>query len=318
MVPSFIVFCLLSIECYQDPINSGTSNATSINENVIVSHACNTSAWQEYIYHYRLPGNESKPIFLFVVNFHFPFYEKVNFIVNQFFVEFRKRYVIDFDVILLGPKEDKERRIISNGLAQNGHYSYHSLTVAYDQLCLKERCFYKGFFLINDDSYIDPLFLSTYDLSQSWSEPSRIVNYTERWLWYKRNNTQKISFRQAYENALRTLLYTEDGKECGLHNKSNWRRGYSDAFYIVARDMPRWYRMMLVMKKNYVFLEMAVPTVNWCLTKNQFIDCNHGAMLDKFSCVHMHPVKYRKPNMTDFSLQRMDHLNMKDTPPRDY
>ena len=67
MVPSFIVFCLLSIECYQDPINSGTSNATSINENVIVSHACNTSAWEEYIYHYRLPGNETTIMKLLVL-----------------------------------------------------------------------------------------------------------------------------------------------------------------------------------------------------------------------------------------------------------
>ena len=306
------------------PVASKNASVSTIKPSVAVtyktysSHAYNTSAWQKYIHHYRLPGNKSKSVFLFVVNFHFPFYDKVGFILNTYFVKFRKLYIKDFDVILVGPKEDKAKRVISNGLPGKGYYSYHTLSLVYNQLCLKEKCFYDGFFLMNDDSCIDPRFLSAYDLSQSWNEPYESVNYSVYWYWYKIKNEEGITFRRSYEKSIKMLLKTKDGKECDLANRSNWKKGYSDAFYIVAADMPRWYRMMLIMKKYYVFLEMAVPTVNWCLTKNEFIDCNHGAMLDRLTCVHMHPVKYRQPNMMKLCLQRMDHLNMKDTPPRRY
>ena len=281
------------------------------------SHALDNSAWEKYIHHYRIPGNETKGVFLFVVNFHFHAYEKADFIVNEYFVEFRKRYIMDFDVILLGPGGDSQRGVISNGLPELGFYSYHTLTVAYEQLCIKEKCFYKGFFLINDDSYIDPLLLSTYDLTKSWSEPSLVVNYKVRWHWSHRNVHGK-TYIVSYENAIKELLETNYAKDCRLRNYHNLRRGYSDAFYIVAKDMPKWHKMMLVMKKHYVFLELAVPTVNWCLTKKEFIDCNHGKMLERYTCVHMHPVKYRQPNMTNFALLRLDHLNMDDTPPRRY
>lgn len=281
------------------------------------SHALNNSAWQKYIHHYRIPGNETKGVFLFVVNFHFHAYEKIDFILNKYFVEFRKRYIMDFDVVILGPGGDRQRGVISNGLPELGFYSYHTLTITYEQLCMKEKCFYKGFFLINDDSYIDPRFLSSYNLSQSWTEPTVIVNHKDPWHWSHRNLHGK-TYTVSYENAVKELLQTKDGKQCRLNNRHNWRRGYSDAFYIVKEDMPKWHRMMLVMKKHYVFLELAIPTVNWCLTKNEFIDCNHGKMLDRYTCVHMHPVKYRQPNMMEFSLLRMDHLNMNDTPPRRY
>ena len=90
----------------------------------------------------------------------------------------------------------------------------------------------------------------------------------------------------------------------------------ADFFYLVATDMPAYYEMIFVMKKHRVFLEMATPTVNWCLTRNKVENCNHGPMKNRRKCVHMHPVKLRQEGMKEFMMQRLHHLNLDRAPPR--
>lgn len=297
----------------QTPANQQTKKRTPYR-----SHVNGTSAWQHYIHRYRSSYSPSASVILFVVNYHYAQYEAVNFITNTYFTSFRKRYILDFDVIVLGPEEKNGLKVKSNGLPPYGHFSYHTLSVVYHQLCMIETCNYVGFFFMNDDSYIDPKLLTKYDLSLSWTEPSKVINYKSRWNWFKRKNMKGVLYPDAFNNAIKILLNTQEGKECKFDDHHNLRRGFGDAFYIAAKDMPRWYNMMTIMKQEYVFLEMAVPTVNWCLTKNFLDDCNHGKMKNRLTCVHMHPVKYRKSSNRALCLDRLDHKNMKRTPPRYY
>lgn len=297
------------------PPSSSTPTVSQTNR----SHYNHTSQWESFIHHYRIsPITESSTLLLFVVNFHEPHYEETSFILNQYFVEFRKRFMIDYDVILVGPWEDKKKTVKGTHLPLYGHYSYYSLAYVYYHLCIVESCSYYGFFYMNDDSYIDPRFLSKYDLTKSWSEPSTVYRTNCRWMWNKKNNIKNVPYKQAFYDAVKELKALPIAKNCHLENAYNHRRGFADAFYLILSDMPKWYEMIMIMKNHYVFLEVAAPTVNWCITRNAINDCNHGKMKNRRKCVHVHPVKYRMPNMKEYCLKRLDHLNLDTAPPRMY
>ena len=114
-----------------------------------------TSAWEPYIFHYTA-GIPTPTLFLFVVNFHEPRYAPVRFLSTQYFPLFRRHFLFDFDVVFLGPWENRGDRVLSHHLPIHGHFSYRSLAIAYEQLCVREACRYASFVLMNDDSYLDP------------------------------------------------------------------------------------------------------------------------------------------------------------------
>ena len=280
------------------------------------SHANHTSSWEKYIRHIQAGPFPTVTKLLVVVNFHEPRYESITFLESTFFPAFRTKFPIDFDVVFLGPWEDKKHLVIPNHIPIHGHLSYHSLWVAYNLLCVVEQCSYFGFLFMNDDSYIDPEFLIQYDLRQSWTEGSQHMVVNKRWMWYTKKNDKGVLYKDAFANAIKELEQSSWNERCHFDNPANHRRGMADFFYLVAADMPAYYEMSFVMKKHRVFLEMAAPTVNWCLTHNKVDNCNHGPMKNRKTCVHMHPVKLRQQGMKEFMMQRLHHLNLDKAPPR--
>ena len=269
--------------------------------------------WEKYIFHYRVSPNHHTPhLYLFIVNFHWVNYRQVPFIRDTYFPKFLSYFQSDFDVVIVGPKTNEERLVIGNGLPQGGYYSYYGMPYIYHLLCEQRSCNYDGFLFMNDDSYIDPQFLKSYNLSMSWSEPSVVCNprRKRRWRWPFNKNNVGIPFYIAYENAIKTLQREEVGKLCNFKNVDNNRRGYSDAFYLARKDVKVFNRIATVMFENSVFLEMATPSAMWCVTHSFFNDCNHGRMKNREECVHMHPVKYSKRKMRQLAMNRLDHVNM--------
>ena len=269
--------------------------------------------WEKYIFHYRVSPNHHTPhLYLFIVNFHWVNYRQVPFIRDTYFPKFLSYFQSDFDVVIVGPKTNEERLVIGNGLPQGGYYSYYGMPYIYHLLCEQRSCNYDGFLFMNDDSYIDPQFLKSYNLSMSWSEPSVVCNPRRngRWRWPFNKNNVGIPFYIAYENAIKTLQREEVGKLCNFKNVDNNRRGYSDAFYLARKDVKVFNRIATVMFENSVFLEMATPSAMWCVTHSFFNDCNHGRMKNREACVHMHPVKYSKRKMRQLAMNRLDHVNM--------
>ena len=172
---------------------------------------------------------------------------------------------------------------------------------------------------MNDDSYIDPQFLNSYNLSQSWNEKYTEYNpRKQRWGWYKARNANGITFRQAYDKAISILSKSSFGKACKFEKYYNQKRGFADAFYLTAQQVELYNKLIMVMYEQRVFLEMASPTVMWCLTYNMFDDCNHGKMKNRKTCVHLHPVKYRQGNNKKFAMMRLDHLNLGVVPKHQY
>ena len=72
------------------------------------------------------------------------------------------------------------------------------------------------------------------------------------------------------------------------------------------------------MYNKRAFLETASPTALWCVTQSFFDDCNHKAMKNLKTCVHLHPVKYSKRGMTNLVMKRVDHSNLSIRPITNY
>ena len=311
-----------SAASYHTPVPSSSSNSSSMLPHTPTSGKPSvdtlTSAWELFIRRYRAGSFTTVSKLLFVVNFHHAEYRAVSFLDQSFFPTYRKRFPLDFDVVILGPRRSLRYKVISNNTPRLGYYSYQSLWLAYHQLCVIESCSYEGFLYFNDDSYVDPTFLVTYDLTKSWTEPSRKVDTSNRWVRYYRKNKKGVRFLDAYRTAIKNLQKTEIGKKCHFENGTNLRKGFADFYYITKKDMPIYYELIPEMKRQNVFLEMAAPTVNWCFTHNFVINCNHGAMRNKLKCLHVHPVKIRNPKMQEYAMKRLYHLNMYETPIRSW
>ena len=181
-----------------------------------------------------------------------------------------------------------------------------------------EYCHYDSFVFMNDDSYVDPIFLLSYPLDMSLIEPSKAVSLSERWIWYKKKNIKNVPNAVAFGNAIEVLKNDPKWNKCQFSKPASKRRGFADFFVISKNDIQDYYEMSSVMIHHYVFLELAAPTINYCLTKKFIDDCNHGRMKNRRTCVHMHPVKYRLEDSETLALNRMLRKNMDAAPPRMY
>ena len=61
-----------------------------------------------------------------------------------------------------------------------------------DRFSRTERFDYKGYFLINDDSCIDPHQLNTMNLSSSFGEGRSRYNPESKWYWIQFKNERQI------------------------------------------------------------------------------------------------------------------------------
>ena len=107
---------------------------------------------------------------MFVVNYHFPRYDSVSFIEHDIYESFALNYPHDFDLVFIGPKGDKKHSVMNNGLPERGYYSYHSMRIILDTFTPEEGYKYAGYFLVNDDSCLQPILLSREDHGKAMRE----------------------------------------------------------------------------------------------------------------------------------------------------
>ena len=266
---------------------------------------------------HRFRTHNSSAIYLIIVNYHYGFYSSYSFLNESFFPRFAYHFHFDFDVVYFGPRYNETVWILCNRLPNRGFYSYHTVNVALAMFRDAAERPYAGYLLMNDDSYVDPQFLNSLNLSSSLSEPTKKYHNSGYWDWKIRSNSHGVRFPVALDRAIKLLKEDpEMNKTCQFSNPDNTRRGFSDFFYIAAADIDLFLKMSTVMYSQRVFLEMAVPTMMYCLTKETVIDCNHGKMPMRKTCVHMHPVKYSIRSMQKLALERLEHINMNRLPER--
>lgn len=261
---------------------------------------------------------KKKEIVLFVVNFHFILYSGAPFIEHEYFPEFAKHYKYDFDVIMIGPSANNENNIVVNRLPEKGYYSYHSLVVAYSLLSPTKGFHYKGYFLMNDDSCVDPTLLNTYDHSSNLGEHKNEWTRSRPWMWNVMKNQDGVLFPDALFNAMKQFESDEEvTKRCPFYQNRTFV-GWSDFFYVCERDMPFFLKLEEAMYKHLSFLELAVPNILACLNTTEVIDCNHGNMPQIENCVHVHPVKYSWNRNKKLCMRRLRREVMNDKPSISY
>ena len=257
---------------------------------------------------------KTREIYLFVINFHHTKYKAASFIRNEIYRLFADKYPYDFDLLLIGPKENSQLKIYGNRLFSKGYYAYHSMRIAINLFPPEAGYTYAGYFEANDDSCLQPTLLGKEDHSKAMSEVWFPWKNTPRWIWNSKVNKKKVHFSKAYLNAV-----TEIESKPTLHNlckvsSSQLRRGWGDFFYFPKSNLTTFLELESVMYKHYVFLENAVPFIMDCFKANVITDCNHGKMPDREVCPHLHPVKFTRSRERRICVNRIKGVKLSERP----
>ena len=256
----------------------------------------------------------SHNVYLFIVNYHHRNYTSALFIRNVVYSLFAIYYPYDFDLLLIGPTKNDKMGVSGNGLPTRGYYSYHSLTVAFKMFPRKCGYTYSGYFLANDDSCLQPILLGRENhniaLSESWFN---WTNYTH-WMWNWKLNSNGIKFSQAFFDAVEEISESPSMKALCKFNKTKLRKGWGDFFYIPKSKISSFLKLEKVMFEHKVFLESAVPFIMQCLEAKVIVNCNHGKMLQRENCVHLHPVKYSRSEEKSICINRITNISLIERP----
>ena len=270
---------------------------------------CIVDPRQRFIDHYN-ECNQSL-VYLIVVNYHWNMFASLPFLRDVYFPRFHQLFNYSFDVVYFAPSYRKNLRVVNNNLPTAGYYSYYSLSLAYRIFGRANEYDYAGFFFMNDDGFIDPLHLNMISLNESFSEPSEVnsPNKTKWWAWNK-NNTYGVTFKDAYYSTIDEIKHSRLESKCMLRESINHRRGYYDFAFITSRDIALYYELSLLFFKHRVFLELAGPTINWCLSHKTIDSCNHRFWKTVRTCVHLHPVKHTDKANEQLILDHINRRNM--------
>ena len=257
---------------------------------------------------------QTREVYLFVINFHHIKYGSASFIRNEIYRLFAYKYPYDFDLFLIGPKENSHLKIYGNRLFSKGYYAYHSMRVAIDLFPPEAGYTYAGYFEANDDSCLQPTLLGEENHNKAMSEVWFPWKNIRRWRWNYILNKKKIRFNKAYLSAVSEIKSNPSLHSLCKFNSPQLRRGWSDFFYFPKSNLTAFLELESVMYKHYVFLENAVPFIMNCLDANVIKDCNHGKMPDRKVCPHLHPVKFSRLNERKICLNRIMNITLLEMP----
>ena len=106
----------------------------------------------------------------------------------------------------MGPKGNNELKVLNNHLPPGGYYSYHSLHVALNTFKPELGYQYAGYFLVNDDSCLQPELLNKENHEKAMSEPIIVWRGDDNWIWNGRKNLMNELFSNAYYMAVKEMV----------------------------------------------------------------------------------------------------------------
>lgn len=232
------------------------------------------------------------PMYLFIFNYHWNNYVSYPFIKDTYIPYIRKTFKYKCKFVFYGPKKSNIYPIKGNDLEENGVYSYYTLVKAYNDTNVE----YDGYFLLNDDSFFDPIVFNKINISLDYTIVEGMgtfaANHTE-WLWPAAYNYKGITFRQAYTNVRNKICsenFTRYFKLCSFDINRNFH-GYADFFYVPNSLIKDYVYLFDLAYKEGMFLEMAV---NSLIYNSDFQELGKKcfSIHELGSCPHVHPVKF--------------------------
>lgn len=260
------------------------------------------------------PYSNTSKSYLFVFNFHWIKYSCFNYINNVYIPYIKRNFHHKCNFVFYGPNKSNIYPIKYNGLKENGFYSYYTIVKAY----YDESTIYDGYFLLNDDSFFDPIvfFKKGYNLTLPIIEAIGFMSSNlSSWSWPKKINYRGITFRQAFLNFIQNIcqrksIYGLKYSHCRLCNFNININigGYADFFYIPYSYISDYIILFDLAYKEGMFLEMAVSTIAYMF---KYVTlgkkCYYINLLG--SCPHIHPIKFSSKRNRDI-VQKYININI--------
>ena len=260
---------------------------------------------------------QSRSVYLFVINYHWPRYDSVSFIEHDIYESFALNYPHDFDLVIIGPRGNNTLLVFNNGLPKGGYYSYHSMRIILDTFTPEEGYKYAGYFLVNDDSCLQPTLLSREDHGKAMRESAFTFHRSNGW-WNKKINLNHVNFSVAAMESISEINRDKNLSMICKLNVTHLKDGWGDFFYFPSKDRELFMRLEDIFWRNKAFLEDVVPIIMQCLHAELIDDCNHGKMLNRESCSHLHPVKFSRPRERTICLNRIKNITLLEKPDNSY
>ena len=255
---------------------------------------------------------------MFVVNYHWPRYDSVSFIEHDIYESFALNYPHDFDLVFIGPRGNNTLLVFNNGLPGGGYYSYHSMRIILDTFTPEEGYKYAGYFLVNDDSCLQPTLLSREDHGKAMRESTFPWIINEKWVWNYRKNINHVNFSVAAMESISEINRDKNLSMICKLNVTHLKGGWGDFFYFPSKDRELFMRLEDIFWRNKAFLENTVSIIMQCLHAEVIDDCNHGKMLNRETCSHLHPVKFSRPRERTICLNRIKNITLSEKPDNSY
>lgn len=227
-----------------------------------------------------------------IFNFHwYSNYTGLEFIKEQYIPFFKRCCRHALDVVIYGPKEDKDRGVFSNYLPENGWFSYKTLQMAYER-----NVGYDGYLFLNDDSFVNPIMFDQHNPDKILAEAvSRKPMNGSRWSWpHRRHNGSTFIERMKMAENDVCRGFGRDLHMCRTNVRHHWiTMGRADMVYYPARYMPILVPFLKTCLEHSAFLEMCVPAFTANFPYVAVPNC-HRPMYRHNSthCGYNHPVKY--------------------------
>lgn len=235
--------------------------------------------------------------YLFIFNFHWIKYDCFDFINDVYIPYIKRTFHHKCSFVFYGPNKSDKYPIKSNGLKEAGHYSYYTIVKAF----YDENTVYDGYFLLNDDSFFDPVvfYKSKYNLTKPIIEGIVLEEKSlEKWFWPGVINYRGITFRQAYLNFRENVCEKKSfygskyskSRLCHFNIKVNIC-GYADFIYIPNEYIRDYVHLLDLAYREGMFLEIALNTVAYMF---EYIELGKKcySVNELGNCPHIHPVKY--------------------------
>jgi hypothetical protein len=229
---------------------------------------------------------------LLIINYNFAYYNSIPFL--------KKIYGNFFsNIVFYGPKKDPQVELCEH---HEGWYSYQAISDA-----MQKFPGYQGYLFVHDDCFINFWNFSRFDKEKIWIVEGGWFSSNQPWGWW--NKPCGIAAYKKVYNDLDyhyKLLLTENNQG------EEPVRAFSDIAYIPGKYSKETIELCNICTKQGLFLEIAIPTICFCLDYVENLELVKGVRLwgndrenpQKFynkSIDFIHPLKFgTRPELKNF------------------
>ena len=237
---------------------------------------------------------------LLIINYNFAHYNSIPFL--------KKIYSSFFpNIVFYGPKKDSQIELCEH---HEGWYSYQAIGQA-----MQKYPGYKGYLFVHDDCFINFWNFSRFDKEKIWIVDGGWFSSNKASCWWNRP-CGLAAYKKVYndiDDQYKFLLTKNNGGKEPI-------RAFSDIAYIPGKYSKETIELCNVCAKRGLFLEIAIPTICFCLDYIENLELVKGVRLwgkdrndpQRFynkSIDFIHPLKFgTRPDLKKFLEMQVENV----------